>query len=300
MDDPRRKCADRAHPHLWAVSDLHVGHPVNRSIADGLAAQHPDDWLLVAGDVAESSSRTQEVLAGLRSRFRRVIWTPGNHELWTHPRDEDQSRGVERYAGLVEKCRKIEVLTPEDEYVTWRAPEQELVIAPVHLLYDYSFRDPGTDLDSALEAAWEAGHVFSDELLLHPDPYPTRQEWCHARVASTEKRLADLGKGSPIIVVNHYPLIEEPVRRMFSPHLAMWCGTRLTSEWHKRFPIHAVVHGHLHMPRSSVHDGVAVEEVSLGYPREWGNRETPFAPRLIACGVSAVGRYDTGAPSRPK
>ncbi|MER7169893.1 metallophosphoesterase family protein [Streptomyces mesophilus] len=281
------------------MSDLHVGHPVNQSVVDGLTAQHPDDWLLVAGDVAESSSRTQEVLADLRSRFERVIWTPGNHELWTLPRDEDQSRGVARYMGLVEKCRKIDVLTPEDEYVTWRAPDQEFVIAPVHLLYDYSFRDPGVDLEEALKAAWDAGHVFSDEMLLHPDPYPTRQEWCHARVASTEKRLAEIGE-RPIIVVNHYPLEEGPVRRMFSPHLGMWCGTRLTAEWHKRFAIHTVVHGHLHMPRSSMYDGVAVEEVSLGYPREWGNRATPFAPRSIACGVGGFEHQDTEAPSRSK
>ncbi|MYW69881.1 metallophosphoesterase [Streptomyces sp. SID8379] len=271
---------------MWAVSDLHVGHPANQSVVDGLAAQHPDDWLLVAGDVADSSSRTQEVLADLRSRFRRVIWTPGNHELWTHPRDEDQSRGVARYAGLVDMCRKADVLTPEDEYATWRGPQREFLVVPVHVLYDYSFRDPGVALDDALEAAWEAGHVFGDEVLLHPDPYPTRQEWCRARVELTEERLAVAGQDRPMIVVNHYPLVEEPTRRMFSSHLAMWCGTRLTAQWHKRFPIHTVVHGHLHMPRSSVDDGVAIEEVSLGYPREWKYRTTPFAPRSIACGVS--------------
>ncbi|KHL19033.1 UNVERIFIED_CONTAM: metallophosphoesterase [Mumia flava] len=270
---------------MWAVSDLHVGHEANQRVVDSLRAQHPGDWLLVAGDVSESPSRTQEVLAGLRRRFDRVIWAPGNHELWTHPHDEDQSRGVARYESLVRRCRAIDVLTPEDEYATWRGPAHDLVVAPVHLLYDYSFRDPAVDLDTALRAAWDAGHVFTDELLLHPDPYPTRQAWCRARVELTEKRLAEVGPGVRLVVVGHYPLIEEPARRMFSPHLPMWCGTRLTSDWHQRFPIHTIVHGHLHMPRSSVYDGVAVEEVSLGYPREWRARGRPFVARSIVCGA---------------
>ncbi len=285
MSGPRQGCVDRTHPHLWAVSDLHVGHEANQRVVDGLVAQNPGDWLLVAGDVSESSARTQEVLADLRSRFARVVWAPGNHELWTHPREPDQSRGVARYEGLVERCRAIDVLTPEDPFPSWRGPSQDLMVAPTHLLYDYSFRDPSVSEEAALKAAWDAGHVFSDEVLLHPDHYPTRQEWCRARVALTERRLADLGPDVPVIVVNHYPLVEEPVRRMFSPHLPLWCGTRLTADWHRRFAIRTVVHGHLHMPRSSVNDGVAIEEVSLGYPREWQARALPFVPRSIACGA---------------
>jgi hypothetical protein len=35
------------------------------------------------------------------------------------------------------------------------------------------------------------------------------------------------------------------------------------------------VYGHLHIRRSTVHDGVRFEEVSLGYPREWTPRGLP-------------------------
>jgi hypothetical protein len=42
-----------------------------------------------------------------------------------------------------------------------------------------------------------------------------------------------------------------------------------------RFRVAAVVYGHLHIPRSSVHDGVPFVEVSLGYPREWRRRGLP-------------------------
>ena len=58
-----------------------------------LRPAHPGDWLLIAGDVAEESRVVLDVLAELRQRFARVIWVPGNHELWTHPLDRDDRRG---------------------------------------------------------------------------------------------------------------------------------------------------------------------------------------------------------------
>lgn len=284
---PRQGCVDPSHPHVWAVSDLHGNHNENRAVVDSLRPVHPNDWLLVAGDVSESSLRTMEVLRGLRERFSRVVWTPGNHELWTHPQDDDQSRGSARYERLVRACRDVDVITPEDPYPIWEGAGDDVFVVPVHLLYDYSFRDPSLGLKAALQAAWDEGHVFSDEMLLHPDPFPTRADWCRARVTATETRLAELDPAVPLTVVNHYPLVEEPTRQMFSPHLPLWCGTRLTAEWHLRFPIRTVVHGHLHIPRSSVLDGVAYEEVSLGYPREWRRRATTFAARSVMCGRHA-------------
>ena len=60
-------------------------------------------------------------------------------------------------------------------------------IAPLFVLYDYSFHAPGTTTkEESLKYASQTGIVCTDEWLLHPDPYPTRDEWCRARVALTE------------------------------------------------------------------------------------------------------------------
>jgi hypothetical protein len=56
------------------------------------------------------------------------------------------------------------------------------------------------------------------------------------------------------------------------PEFALWCGTERTADWHRRFNAVAAVYGHLHIPRTTWHDGVRFEEVSLGYPREWEPR----------------------------
>jgi hypothetical protein len=42
------------------------------------------------------------------------VWTPGNHELWTRRKDPVPLRGAERYLALVELCRSLGILTPED------------------------------------------------------------------------------------------------------------------------------------------------------------------------------------------
>ena len=80
------------------------------------------------------------------------------------------------------------------------------------------------------------------------------------------------------MLINHFPLIAEPTRVLRHPEFAQWCGTAETADWHRRFRAAAVVYGHLHIPRTTWHDGVRFEEVSIGYPRErarWPGR----APR---------------------
>ena len=259
---------------LLATSDLHVTHEGNRDIIERIRPQHDDDWLIVAGDVADSTDAIEWALRLLAGRFATVIWTPGNHELWTVPKDPAAARGVRRYENLVRLCRDLGVITPEDEYPIFTTDDESLVVAPLFLLYDYSFRDPGTSLGAAMDHAYSTGLVFSDEQLLHPDPFPSRQAWCHDRVRLTEQRLAAVPADRRTVLVSHFPLHRGPTRMLRHPHLAMWCGTELTADWHTRFRAAAAVYGHLHIPVTLEFDGVRFDEVSLGYPREWRSRPT--------------------------
>ncbi|AIS01531.1 metallophosphoesterase family protein [Streptomyces glaucescens] len=261
---------------LLAISDLHIAYEENRALVERLRPETDDDWLLVAGDVAESVSSIEWALKTLAGRFRKVVWVPGNHELWTHPSDPVTLRGAARYEHLVEMCRRLDVLTPEDPYPVWEGPGGPVVIAPLFLLYDYSFLPEGcATKEEGLAYAHRTGIVCTDEYLLHPDPYPTREDWCRARVAGTEARLAALPEDLPTVLVNHWPLHRHPTEVLWYPEFAMWCGTRLTDDWHRRFRVEAMVYGHLHIPRTTVHEGVRFEEVSVGYPREWRKRPNP-------------------------
>jgi Calcineurin-like phosphoesterase len=295
---------------LLAVSDLHIGYPENRAYADSLAPGDPGDWLIVAGDVGETFADVGFVLASLASRFATVIWTPGNHELWTLPSDPVALRGVARYEALLKVCRRFGVLTPEDDFPVWDGPGGPVTVAPLFTLYDYSFRaagagdngpgdrapdtmaepsgahrgvvPPGDDSrrSAALIAARRDGFTPADEGRLHADPYPSVAAWCRDRVAATERRLAAVD--GPVVLASHWPLLPGPVGALRQQAFAPWCGTTLTDGWHRKYDVTAAVHGHLHIPRTTQHDGVRFEEVSVGYPREWQRRGTaPPPPRVI-------------------
>jgi 3',5'-cyclic AMP phosphodiesterase CpdA len=278
MTSPATPPAPSETPRLLAVSDLHVRHPKNREVVENLPPGGPGDWLLVAGDVAEMFADVEWALGRLRERYATVVWVPGNHELWTLRQDPVQARGEERYRLLVDMCRRLGVLTPEDPYPVWDGPGGRATVVPLFLGYDYSFRPEGARTkDEGLAYAYKTGVVCTDEEFLKPDPYPSREAWCHARIEATEWRLdAELDPELPVIFVNHYPLVREPTLILRYPQFAQWCGTDRTAGWHMRYNASVVVYGHLHIPRVTHYDGVRFEEVSVGYPREWERRAEYF------------------------
>ncbi|MGY0231970.1 metallophosphoesterase family protein [Longispora urticae] len=253
---------------MFAISDVHVRYPENREVVAGLRPESEEDWLLVAGDIGEAMADVEGTLRFFASRFGTVVWTPGNHELWTHPKDPQALRGEARYRHLVELCRGLGIHTPEDPFPVYEGEGGPVTVAPLFLLYDYSFMPEGASTPAeGLEIAYNAGIVATDEALLHPDPYPDRAAWCAARVEYTEKRLVDLD-GARTVLVNHFPLTREATRTLRYQEFAQWCGTTRSADWHLRFNAEVVVYGHLHIPRTTVEDGVRFEEVSIGYPRE--------------------------------
>lgn len=257
---------------LWATADLHVGFEENRRAVDALAP-HPDDWLIVAGDTGETPAHLEFVIRALRGKFAQLVWVPGNHDLWTPPSWPAGRRGVAHYERLVALCRRFGVLTPEDPYARWPGEGPLRVIAPTFTLFDYSFRPDEVSQDDALAWAAADGLRSADEDLLAPDPHGSREAWCAERVAITETRLAALPAGARVVLVNHFPLQRSLAVLPRIPRFSIWCGTRLTESWSRRFNVEVAVSGHLHLRSTRVIDGVRFEEVSLGYPHQWDQRK---------------------------
>lgn len=260
---------------LHAISDLHLASEANR---DALAQIAPrgDDWLAIAGDVGETEAHLALAFDALQPKFGQLLWTPGNHELWVQPAGRETLRGVERYERLVAFCRSRGVLTPEDPYAVATFGGRTVRVAPLFTLYDYSFRPDHVEFDQAVAWAREQGVGCVDEIRLAAAPYPGRAEWCHARCAATERRLEQAtADGLPTVLVNHWPLLESLARLPRIPRFSLWCGTRRTADWHRRFNACAVISGHIHVRSSKLVDGVRFDEVSLGYPRQWQDRIAP-------------------------
>lgn len=253
---------------LYAISDLHLANPSNRQALQNLP-YHPDDWLIIAGDVGETEQHLHFALRILTHRFAQLLWVPGNHDLWTLPSNPNDLRGVAKYQQLVAICRNYGVLTPEDPFVHWPGDSSNTILAPLFTLYDYSFRPDHISLAQAVDWAAETNVVCTDEVLLHPDPYSSRIAWCQARCRYSEQRLREAALQGPLVLINHYPLRQDLLRLHRIPRFSLWCGTRQTENWHLRFGATVAVHGHNHVRATDYRDGVRFEEVSLGYPRNW-------------------------------
>jgi predicted phosphodiesterase len=258
---------------LHAISDLHVGFKENL-IAVAALPDHPDDWLILCGDIADTPDQLEVALRILNQKFAQLLWVPGNHELWTMPRNTGL-RGVARYEELVNLCRRHGVLTPEDPYPIWNGEGGPHVLAPLFLLYDYSFRPDEIPIERAVEWAAEADVACVDEILLKPEPYANVGEWCSERCALSERRLEKTlaEVPYPIVLIAHFPLKQELAVLPRIPRFMVWCGTRTTGHWHQRFRADVVVSGHLHIPCTRMIDDVRFEEVSLGYPQQWQMRK---------------------------
>jgi 3',5'-cyclic AMP phosphodiesterase CpdA len=259
---------------LYAISDLHLGYEANKRALLEIAS-HPADWLILAGDVGETAAHLEFAFRELKPRFAKLVWVPGNHEIWTLPGSNETARGRFKYDELVQLCRSHGVLTPEDPYPIVTIAGREVRIAPLFLLYDYSFRPLDVPIERAIAWAVEAGIECVDEVLLHPDPYTSRAEWCHARCEMTARRLKAHRNDLPTVLISHFPLREDLAKLPRIPRFSIWCGTRRTEDWHLRFNATVVVSGHLHIRSTSYRDGVRFEEVSLGYPHQWSGSITP-------------------------
>src|SRR3982750_3697260 len=112
---------------LFATSDLHTDYRENFRWLEELSdADYRDDALIVAGDISDRLEIIRETLLLLQSKFSRLLFTPGNHELWV--------RGAE--FNSLEKLRLVLNLCDELEVVTGPIRLEGVWVVPLFSWYD--------------------------------------------------------------------------------------------------------------------------------------------------------------------
>lgn len=237
---------------VFALSDIHIDYDTNAKWVAGLsAADYRDDVLILAGDVTDKLPLLGWCLSTLASRFARVLFVPGNHELWVI-RDD---RGKSSLQKFDEVCKVVE--SSGASMQRYRAPG--LSILPLLGWYDYSFGKPSDELKAIWmdyrACRWPAGYTEKDVA---------------AHFAAFNDEPAGV-TGDTVITYSHFlpridlmPSYIPQVHRLIYPVLG---STQLDRQL-RRLGSKLHVYGHSHVNRQVEIDGVSYINNAFGYPSE--------------------------------
>jgi predicted phosphodiesterase len=246
----------------FAVSDIHVDYDINKRWITHLPEiEYRNDLLILAGDVAHSLKLLEWCLTALVRRFKKVLYVPGNHELWVVPEDPARS-SLDKFDHV---CRVAEScgVSMQPFHV------DRLSIIPLLGWYDYSFGEP----DRELFATWMDYHACR-----WPDHWTMRDIARHFACLNEPW----LGVSNhTIISFSHFlpridimPSYVPEKRRVLYPVL----GSCLLGAQIRRIGPKIHVYGHSHVNRRVTVDGVSYINNAFGYPQE-----TRIAAKALMC-----------------
>ena len=247
---------------VYALSDIHVDYGVNAKwVADVSVTDYRDDVLILAGDVTDALRLLGWCLTILSTRFRKVLFVPGNHDLWV-VRDGREKTSLQKF-------QEVSAVVKDSGASMQPFHEHGVSIFPLLGWYDYSFGEPSEELTSI----WMDYHACR-----WPSGFKEREITAHF-AAFNDKHIATVG--NKVITFSHFlpridvmpRLIPEDKQRLY-PVL----GTIQLERQLRRLNPSIHVYGHSHVNRRITIDRVSYINNAFGYPRE-----TWIASKRLLC-----------------
>lgn len=247
---------------IFAVSDIHVDYDVNaRWVADLSVADYQDDVLILAGDVSDTLRLLEWCLGTLAARFRKVLFVPGNHDLWVLREDHGKD-SLQKFDAV-----RAAVESSGASMQPYRA--EGVSIIPLLSWYDYSFGEPTAELRSM----W-----MDYRACRWPDGYTDRDVALHFASLNDEHVSVP---GDKVITYSHFlpridlmPWFIPAAQQILYPIL----GSTLVEAQLRRLGSRIHVYGHSHVNRQVKIDGVSYINNAFGYPHE-----TRIASKNLVC-----------------
>jgi predicted phosphodiesterase len=247
---------------IFAVSDLHTDFAENRRRLQQLSStRYLQDVVVVAGDIADSLQIIAWTLRLLRSKFSKVFYVPGNHELWVRSASHDS---IEKFHQILSLCDEIGIFTRP-------ARAGEIWIIPLFSWYDAGFDEDNTADVTTLEG-W-ADFYFCK----WPDKIRSVSDYF---LKINEPNI--MAYNGPVITLSHFLPRREllpPVSQLSFKGLPLVAGA--TSLDRQIRGLNSAIHvfGHSHINRDQVIDGVRYVHHAFGYPTEEGSSK--YHPKQI-------------------
>jgi len=247
---------------VLALSDVHVDFEENaRWIAALSAGEYLDDVLILAGDVSDSPSRVEWCLDTLSRRFMRVVFVPGNHDLWV-ARGQRHETSLQRF----ERLRQIAL----DCDVSMQVYDcNQVSIVPLFGWYDFSFGQPTQELRDVWMDFYACRWPESFGAAEIAEHFLAMNEACLSTVNAV------------VISVSHFlPRIDVMPDRGVRGSRGLYPvlgSTRLETQIRKLKPL-LHVYGHSHWNNRVRLEGITYVNNAMGYPHEMLG-----AARSLAC-----------------
>lgn len=251
---------------IFAVSDIHFDHRINEDWAHDIDdAAFQEDVLIVAGDVADTKVAVVRGLTTLRSKFRRVFYTPGHHEMIIHPAE------AERYPDSIAKLQAILEACDELGVDTMPAAVCEgCYIVPLFSWYNAEFdeRDP-----------WPALNANVDTLCKWPMDAES-QVWRYM-LKLNEAHLGLPYHGTVITFSHFLPRRELPFKEEYGKPLIKSVGCEGIEEQLRAVRSKAHIFGHSHCKCIKSMNGVTYAQMPIGYSTERSVYDKEGPPLLM-------------------
>ena len=237
---------------IFALSDIHIDYDANAKwIANLSVAEYQDDALILAGDVTDSRRLLEWCLSALAKRFKKVLFTPGNHDLWVIREDHEMNS--------LRKFDDVRAIVESSGASMQSFRERGVEIIPLLGWYDYSFGEPSEELRSMWmdyrACRWPSGYTEEDVA---------------AHFAAFNDKQVSVA-GATVITYSHFlpriDLMPEFIPRAHKLLYPILGSTRLESQL-RRLNSSIHVYGHSHVNRHVKIDGVSYINNAFGYPNE--------------------------------
>jgi predicted phosphodiesterase len=243
---------------ILAISDLHTDFRENQLLLKQIpAVAYQHDSLIAAGDISGNLDTLSSTLALLRSKFKKVFYVPGNHELWVR---REMCTSVEKFFSVLALCETVGVQTsPEKVEGVW--------IVPLFSWYDSQF-DEDNSGDAKALGGWA-------DFYLCKWPVGIGQV-CEFFLKMNEPHLRSYD--GPVISFSHFLPRREllpPTERLRFKGLPKVAGCTALDAQIRQLQSCVHVFGHSHISCDRVIDGVRYIQNPLRYPRERMGAEFP-------------------------
>lgn len=282
---------------VWAISDIHIDYQENFNQLLAFARRgHPLDVLIIAGDATDRLDTLARLFEALVPCFQRVLFVPGNHELWI--RRSDFSDSLQKFQAIQTLCRDQGVQTEPLRLGQYRS----LWLVPLQSWYDDKQHPEYTLFMEKNPAADRTGDLWGD--FFHTRWPASLTEPLAQYFAQLNEPLLARNYDAPILSFSHFLPRQELIfasdlersllAKLFDPHpefnFSRVAGSLRIHEQIRRLGSQVHLYGHQHRNRVRNLGGVTYVSHCMGYPKE---RAMGYV-KADACEPRCLWREDTG------